>query len=168
MKNRLFIDPGSVSTGYAFFKGMEMLQSGTIKARGTKFERMADLYNKYYALMHVALGNMKPDEVLLETLPVCTNPKIAFNMKPMYYSVGAITAAVQGRCEHIRIIEDKLYPSQWQKYIGWDKTKTTALKQPHTMHVDVEGYRRRVRSLDELAAIAMGVFYNEVKLKGNA
>lgn len=116
-RRRLFIDPASNSTGYAFFVGATLVQSGNIvvdnKKKPTRpdADKLRDLFEEYHELS-IALA---PDEVHIEQLNYGTHFKCI-------WSVGAIMAAFGNG----PVVQQDISPGSWKKHAQWDGHDTTA------------------------------------------
>ena len=135
MKNRLFIDPGSYSTGWALFKGPELIKSGTVdvdKKERDPFVRLSKISQQYLLLMLPAC------EVHLEQLVRNTHIYT-------HWSVGAIGAILTGLgCS----VKADIPIASWQRAVDW-----------HGDREPLNSYLELVSSEDELAAIGMGLWY---------
>jgi len=134
-RHRLFIDPASISTGWALFADGHLLKSGTVTAskKDNIFARLYQIYREYKSLKFNAV-----DEVHIEQLVRNTHIYT-------HWSVSVIAMALY---HPNRNIAADVSISAWQKATSW---KTT--KEP------IKAYKGRVSSEDELAAIGMGTYY---------
>lgn len=134
MANILYVDPASISTGWALFTDGKLVQSGTILAdkKDNVFKRLYQIYVAYKKL------GIKADEVHIEQLVRNTH---IFT----HWSVSVIALALF----HSNIQMDADIPiASWQKFTEWKEEKTP-----------LQNYKRRVGSEDELAAIGMGLWH---------
>lgn len=134
-KSRLFIDPASISTGWALFKDQKYIKSGTIAVskKDAIFDRLHMIYQEYQKLTLP-----KIDEVHIEQLVRNTHIYT-------HWSVSSIGLALYPICPNIYA---DVSISAWQKATSWKTTKDP-----------IKAYTGRVSSEDELAAIAMGTYY---------
>lgn len=137
---RLFIDPASISTGWAYFVGKELKNHGTIAVENALdvFTRLGKISRLYYQ----TVVTDSVDEVHIEQLPRRCHHYT-------HWSVGVIGTAIVPHCTNIKA--DIPVPS-WQKHCEW---KSGAKR--------VKALAGRVGSEDELAAIGMGLWYVETK-----
>lgn len=147
MSYRLFIDPASISTGWALFKDREFVQSGTVKVSPLLdvYMRIDMICDHYRELDIPAI-----EEVHIEQLVRMTH---IFT----HYSVGAIGATLVST--KVRVAADVPIKS-WQKHVEWKAKKG----QPFTVGGKLQPYVSTVHSQDELAAIGMGIYWTETKL----
>jgi hypothetical protein len=162
---KLFCDPGSKSAGWALFKGRELLASGTCAAEQTSasesdaFRRLAVIMKKF-----AALGSYQFEEVFIEQLNTRTHHYT-------HWAVGAIGGLLAASGAPVRACVN---PMSWQKYCGWVKKKKDATSlEDVTCGLEVlraMQKRGHVSSLDELAAIGMGLYWtngvHEIMHKG--
>lgn len=138
---RLFIDPASKSTGWALFKGNQLLKSGTVIVKGNIHERLVALHWRY---AHLFQGRTLID------LKECHIEQ--FGGRPhryLVFSVGVLISAI----DYAEETTQDVPVSSWQKYTDWKGNRLTLLD-----------YLDKVESEDELAAIGMGLWYTEEKL----
>ena len=104
---RLFIDPGSKSMGWAIFEGKELVQSGTVKCKGSD-----SIDKRLYAMAKSLKKSLedwdKFDEINVERLNSRTHH---FAL----WSVGMIASVVGNKTEKFR---EHPSPAQWKKPIG--------------------------------------------------
>ena len=134
-KLRLFIDPASISTGWALFSDDKLVTSGTVATnkKDNVFTRLNYIFKEYKKLKFTDV-----DEVHIEQLVRNTHIYT-------HWSVSVIAMALYNPT---RAIAADISISSWQKATSW---KTT--KEP------IKAYKGRVSSEDELAAIGMGTYY---------
>lgn len=137
---RLFIDPGSNSTGWALFRDKEYLESDTIKTSRPKehaLKRLVDIQYGYYCLAS-RLCYHSDIEIYFE--------RMNHRVKECIWAVGAIgvTLLDWGAFKW----GGEISPLSWQKYVDW-KGKRRKLGR----------YKKRVESEDELSAIGIGLYY---------
>lgn len=133
-KRIIYVDPASISSGWALFENGKLTRSGTIAVDKKKnvFLRLYHIHRQYKAL------RIKADELHIEQLVRNTHIYT-------HWSVSVIAHALF----HSNIQVDADIPiSSWQKFVDW-KEERTALKT----------YQKRVSSEDELAAIGMGLWH---------
>lgn len=133
-KLRLFIDPASISTGWAIFDGSTYVVSGTIAVDKSVpiFGRLKMICNAYTAL-NAKFWMIK--EVHIEQLVRNTHIHT-------HWSVGAIGSVFGGKTKADIPIRG------WQKYCEWGDKRTRLVP-----------FKKLVKSTDELAAIGMGLYY---------
>ena len=133
-KRRLFIDPASISSGWAIFEGSTYVKSGTIAVdrKLDVFKRLSLLSSLYYNF--VVDGSI--DEIHIELLPRRCHIYT-------HYSVGVIGTALSRKCD---IIKGDIPVQSWQKATAWDERKE---------HWAAKG----LDSEDQLAAICMGEYW---------
>lgn len=134
-KHRLFIDPASISTGWALFSDDELIRSGTVATnkKDDVFDRLNYIFNEYKKLKFTNV-----DEVHIEQLVRNTHIYT-------HWSVSVIAMALYNPD---RVIAADISISAWQKATSWKTTKDP-----------IKAYKGRVSSEDELAAIGMGTYY---------
>lgn len=134
---RLFVDPGSKSSGWALFEGSELTDSGTVEAdqKEDSFHRLSDMYLAYFELG----SEIRPDEVHIENF----RKNLAIQL---HHSVGAISAALA--CWSPLVAQD-CWMSSWQRWHGYSKKKE--------LPANLAGYK--ISSTDELEAIAIGLWW---------
>ena len=134
-KLRLFIDPASISTGWALFSEDQVIDSGTIATnkKDNVFDRLNYIFKEYKKLKFTDV-----DEVHIEQLVRNTHIYT-------HWSVSVIAMALYNPT---RIIAADISISSWQKATSWKTTKDP-----------IKAYKGRVSSEDELAAIGMGTYY---------
>jgi len=141
---RLFIDPGSISSGWALFQGDLLVKSGTFKQNPKQdaFHRCAQMYLDYFELG----DSIQPlDEVHLEQF----RKNLAMGL---HYAVGTIASAMSLYCD---VVKQDCWMATWQRHHGYSK-KTE-------MPIHLDKYTQLVQSTDELEAIAIGLWYLETK-----
>lgn len=150
-KFRLFIDPASISSGWALFRGRDFVASGTVSAdkRDPVFERLATLWDQYRAQK---FEGARLDEIHLERLPRQTHHYC-------HWSVGVIGAALQK--SGAEILAD-ISPTSWQRHCGW-KTKRTDVRTPYRLEPGspLIPFVKVTDSPDELAAVGLGIYFTE-------
>lgn len=144
MKRMIFIDPGSISSGWAIFKnegeGWVYEISGTVKAKGDAFSRMGQMWAAY----HKIATDYQPFEAHIERL----------NYKTHFYciwSAGVIGGALAsiGTCA----VHQDVSPGTWKKHVGYENPASDFHK----------NYAHKTSSLDEQVAIAIGLYITEVQ-----
>jgi Holliday junction resolvasome RuvABC endonuclease subunit len=133
-KRRLFIDPASISSGWAIFEGKTYVKSGTIAVdkRLDVYARLSLLSSLYYNF--VVDGSL--DEIHIEQLPRRCHIYT-------HYSVGVIGTSLSRKCS---VIKGDIPVKSWQAATGWEARKKG--------WADVN-----CTSEDELAAICMGEYW---------
>lgn len=134
-KLRLFIDPASISTGWALFSDDVLVRSGTVcvDKKDSIFDRLHKIYREYRKLKFKNV-----EEVHIEQLVRNTHIYT-------HWSVSTIAMALY---HPTRVIAADISISAWQKATSWKTTKDP-----------IKAHKGRVSSEDELAAIAMGTYY---------
>lgn len=134
MASILYVDPASISTGWALFIDGTLQQSGTIVAdkKDNVFKRLYQIYVGYRKL------GIKPDEVHIEQL--VRNTHIYTHWSVSVIALGLFHRDVQ--------VDADIPISSWQKFTEWKEERTP-----------LQAYKRRVSSEDELAAIGMGLWH---------
>lgn len=134
-KFRLFIDPASISTGWALFSDAELIKSGTVATnkKDGVFDRLNYIFKEYKKLKFTNV-----DEVHIEQLVRNTHIYT-------HWSVSVIAMALY---HPTRDIAADISISAWQKATSWKTTKDP-----------IKAHKGRVSSEDELAAIGMGTYY---------
>ena len=137
---RMFVDPASISTGWALFQGKRLIASGTIAVDKTLHWSLR-LHEIARAYKQLPFTNI--DEVHIERLVRNTHIYT-------HYSVGVISSIL---CLYSDSVEADVSITSWQKAVDWkDKRKK------------LTPYKRRVESEDELAAIGMGLYWLSEKV----
>lgn len=140
---RLFIDPASVSSGWALFKGKALCASGTVLA-DKKLNVVARLQQVWSEYRHIFKA-LAIDEVHIEMMPRRVHHYTI-------WSVGVIALALYPYVATDKIKDDVPVRS-WQKHCDWNSIET-------------EWKERGYTSEDEMAAIEMGRWYLETKVGG--
>lgn len=143
----LFVDPASVSSGWALFSGQELVKSGTILVDKKKSvgDRLDDVYQAYRNL------DFDVDEVHVEDVPRSRTCHIY-----VHYSIGVILAALSSKATVQKV---DIPVNSWQKYVEWDReNKNDAAASSEER---LQAFKGRARSRDELAAVSMGLWYTE-------
>ena len=133
-KQILYVDPASISSGWALFEDGRLIRSGTVATdkRDNVFLRLYKIYQGYKKL------GIKPDEIHIEQLVRNTH---IFT----HWSVSVIALSLFHR--DVQVDAD-IPIASWQKFTDWKETKDP-----------LQTYKRRVSSEDELAAIGMGLWH---------
>jgi hypothetical protein len=134
MASILYVDPASISSGWALFVDGKFQQSGTVLAdkKRNVFARLYQIYCGYKKL------RIKADEVHIEQLVRNTHIYT-------HWSVSVIALGLF----HSNVKVDADVPiSSWQKFTDWKEERGP-----------LKTYQRRVSSEDELAAIGMGLWH---------
>ena len=151
---RLFIDPSCKASGYALFKGKDLIKSGSIIIK-TK-DHATRLNELHWRYQHLFSLRTKIDlkETHIEQ----------FGFKAHRYlinAVGVIMAATAGYSEEV---EQDIPVKSWQKYIGFTKGGPYGEVDKWAKYND----NGKCINEDELSAIGMGMWYMEEKLnEGN-
>jgi Holliday junction resolvasome RuvABC endonuclease subunit len=133
---RLFVDPASISTGWALFEGDKLEQHGTLKvSEGDALDRLAVIGKRYEAMSAM----LKPDHTFLERM----NHIVAYQV---VWSVGVIATALrQGSPESTF---EQISPATWKKYLNGIGMSVADFAKLHAC-----------KSEDQAVAIAMGLCY---------
>ena len=133
-KRILYVDPASISSGWALFENGKLTRSGTIAVDKKKnvFLRLYHIHRQYKKL------RIQADELHIEQLVRNTH---IFT----HWSVSVIALALF----HSNVQVDADIPiSSWQKFTEWKEERNP-----------LKAYQKRVSSEDELAAIGMGLWH---------
>ena len=133
-KRIIYVDPASISSGWALFENGRLIQSGTIAVDKTKsvFVRLYQIHKQYRKL------RIKADELHIEQLVRNTHIYT-------HWSVSVIALALfRGNIQ----VDADIPISSWQKFVDWKEERGP-----------LKTYQKRVRSEDELAAIGMGLWH---------
>ncbi len=133
-KRILYVDPASISTGWALFEDGKLIDSGTV-AVDKKLPIFLRLYHIYKAYKRLRLS---PNEIHIEQLVRNTHIYT-------HWSVSVIALSMFRR--NVQVDAD-IPISSWQKFTDWQGEKAP-----------LKSYRRWVKSEDELAAIGMGLWH---------
>lgn len=133
-KRILYVDPASISTGWALFEDGKLIDSGTV-AVDKKLPIFLRLYHIYKAYKRLRLS---PNEIHIEQLVRNTHIYT-------HWSVSVIALSMFRR--NVQVDAD-VPISSWQKFTDWQGEKAP-----------LKSYRRWVKSEDELAAIGMGLWH---------
>ena len=133
-KRILYVDPASISTGWALFENGKLVSSGTVAVdkKMPVFLRLYHIYKSYKKL------RLSPNEIHIEQLVRNTHIYT-------HWSVSVIALSMFRR--NVQVDADVPIAS-WQKFTDWKGEKAP-----------LKSYRRWVRSEDELAAIGMGLWH---------
>jgi Holliday junction resolvasome RuvABC endonuclease subunit len=136
----MFVDPASISSGWALFRGKRLIAHGTIAVDKNLHwtARLHEIRQGYLKLPFT-----KIDEVHIERLVRRTHIYT-------HYSVGVIASVL---CLYAVSVDAEVSITPWQKYVDW-KGKRKRLTP----------YKKRVKSEDELAAIGMGLYWLSEKV----
>lgn len=154
---RMFVDPASISSGWALFQNKRLIASGTVAVDKKLHwsERLHWIRQKYLELPFTNI-----DEVHIERLVRRTHIIT-------HYSVGVIASVL---CLYSKAVSADVGIRSWQKYCEWDnKAAKVALRKAGVTEQDaikmvkcnrkLVKYKKTVDTLDELEAIAMGVYW---------
>ncbi len=133
-KRVLYVDPASISSGWALFENGKLIDSGTV-AVDKKMPVFLRLYHIYKAYRKLRLS---PNELHIEQLVRNTHIYT-------HWSVSVIALSLFRR--NVQVDAD-IPIASWQKFADWKGEKTP-----------LKDYKRWVRSEDELAAIGMGLWH---------
>lgn len=134
-KLRLFIDPASISTGWALFSDDQLIKSGTVATnkKDNVFDRLNYIFKEYRKLKFTDVSEVHIEQLVRNT-HIYTHWSVSVIAMALYHPSRAIAADVS--------------ISSWQKATSWKTTKDP-----------IKAYKGRVSSEDELAAIGMGTYY---------
>lgn len=134
-KLRLFIDPASISTGWALFSDDKLVRSGTVATdkKNNVFDRLNYIFKEYKKLKFTNVDEVHIEQLVRNT-HIYTHWSVSVIAMALYATDRAIAADVS--------------ISSWQKATSWKTTKDP-----------LKAYKGRVSSEDELAAIGMGTYY---------
>lgn len=136
----LYIDPATYSTGWAVFEGGVLIAHGTIRVDSPDIGlRLLGLKNQY---RDIAL-QYKPSRVVIEQMNRVVHHSIL-------WAIGAvITGCAEAGVEFPKPAGDwQVSPSAWQKTVKWKDSGS------------MPEHRQLVKSIDELAAIGIGIHCN--------
>ena len=133
-KRILYVDPASISTGWALFEDGKLVTSGTV-AVDKKMPVFLRLYHIYKAYKKLRLS---PHEIHIEQLVRNTHIYT-------HWSVSVIALSLFH--SNVQVGAD-IPIASWQKFTEWKEERTP-----------LQTYKRRVSSEDELAAIGMGLWH---------
>jgi hypothetical protein len=136
LSKRLFIDPASISSGWALFEGPKLITAGAIVV-DKKLPAFARLYQVYKRYQEVS-KRLLVDEVHIEQLVRNTH---------IYTHFSVAAAGIAFIPSGARVDADIPIQS-WQKHCDW-KGERAPLK----------AYQEIAETEDVLAAIGMGLFY---------
>jgi hypothetical protein len=133
-KRILYVDPASISSGWALFEDGKLIDSGTVAVdkKMNVFLRLHHIYKAYKKL------RLSPNEIHIEQLVRNTHIYT-------HWSVSVIALSMFRR--NVQVDAD-IPISSWQKFTDWKGNKAP-----------LKDYKRWVRSEDELAAIGMGLWH---------
>ncbi len=136
-KVRLFIDPASISSGWALFEGSKCIASGTVlvNKKDAPFIRLKEVARRYLdlSLTHWA---QHVEEVHIEQLPR------SCHIYTHYSVCAAAIAFASGKCT----VAGDIPVQSWQKYVDWNGERKILATY-------------KVESEDQQAAIGMGLYY---------
>lgn len=136
-KRRLFIDPASISSGWALYEGAKLVAHGTVatEKKWSVFVRLHDIWRQYRQLSFTNL-----DEVHIEKLPRRCHHYTMWSVGVIGHALVPLTSK----------IDDEAPVKSWQKHVSWR---------------DVEGSwkERGYKSEDEFAAVCIGKWYVETR-----
>lgn len=138
-KLRVFVDPASYKTGWAAFRGSQLIESGSIEANKKEKDvaaRLAFIFERYREVF----ARLRADEVRVEQFGGKVHHLVLF-------SVGVILAAAELEGS---AASQSIPVASWQSYTDWHGDKLL-----------LRDYD--VFSEDERAAIGMGLWYLKEK-----
>lgn len=141
MAKILYVDPASISTGWALFENGKLKRSGTVAVdkKMSIFLRLFHIAKAYKKL------RLQPDEIHIEQLVRNTHIYT-------HWSVSVIALSMFRR--NVKVDAD-IPIASWQKFTEWKEDKAP-----------LQSYKRRVSSEDELAAIGMGLWHTARTAQG--
>jgi len=133
-KRILYVDPASISSGWALFEDGKLVTSGTVAVdkKMNVFLRLHHIYKAYKKL------RLSPHEIHIEQL--VRNTHIYTHWSVSVIALGMFRRNVQ--------VDADVPISSWQKFTDWKEERGP-----------LKTYQRRVSSEDELAAIGMGLWH---------
>lgn len=136
-KHLLFIDPASISSGWAYFRNQKLEAQGSVVVdkKLPPFVRLMQVYYSYLELANNAPGPLI-QEVHIEQLPRRCH---------IYTHYSVAVAGIAFASSDCQVWGD-IPVKAWQKYTDW-----------HGERAMLKGYT--VQTEDELAAIGMGLYY---------
>lgn len=140
-KKVLYVDPASISSGWALFENGKLVDSGTV-AVDKKLPIFLRLYHIFKAYKRLRLS---PHEIHIEQLVRNTHIYT-------HWSVSIIAISMFRR--NVQVDAD-IPIASWQKFADWKGKKKP-----------LENYKGWVRSEDELAAIGMGLWHSTRATEG--
>ena len=150
MKALLFIDPASVSTGWATLVNGVICEHGTIDVN-KKYpanRRLALLRDRYFSLVQQLELAMSQRFGEISEIEFCHIERMNYRVHFLVsWSIGAIVSAISG---YGIDCDADISPTAWQKTVDW-KGKRGPLR----------AYINEVQSEDELAAIGMAIHWRE-------
>lgn len=137
VKHLLFIDPASISSGWAYFKSQKLEAHGSVVI-AQKMEPFLRLMQVYYSYLELANSDMgqRIQEVHIEQLPRRCH---------IYTHYSVAVAGIAFASSDCQVWGD-IPVKAWQKHTDW-----------HGERAMLKGYD--VQTEDELAAIGMGLYY---------
>jgi Holliday junction resolvasome RuvABC endonuclease subunit len=132
-KQVLYIDPASISSGWALFEDGVLINSGTIAVdkKDNVFIRLCKIYKSYRKVPKVGEVHI---EQLVRNTHIYTHWSVSVIAIALHHSGCNISADIP--------------IASWQKYTDWQGKKAP-----------LHSYTGRVKSEDELAAIGMGLWH---------
>lgn len=132
-KKILYVDPASISSGWALFTDGVLVDSGTIAVdkKDNVFTRLCKIYKGYKKVPKVEEVHI---EQLVRNTHIYTHWSVSVIAIALYHSGCSIFADIP--------------IASWQKHTDWQGKKAP-----------LNGYAGRVKSEDELAAIGMGLWH---------
>jgi hypothetical protein len=130
---RMFIDPASISSGWAIFVNKELFRSGSVVVKHKDpIVRLVKIFEQYKSLAN----NWPAEEVHIEQ----------FGGRPhhlLHWSVGVIGTALK---TDTNVVKQDVPVKAWQKFVDWEGSRELLVDSP-------------VNTEDELAAIGMGLYW---------
>jgi len=159
----IFVDPASISSAWALFKGKAYFSSGTVLVdrKLQIFERLSLVFEQY---LELELG---AEEVHIEQLVRNTHVFTHWSVAIIGCALGFSSCSGQ--------VSADIPINAWQKASGWERSALNKLQKRKwegareeareaLTHSPLAEYVDRVSSLDELAAIGMGLYFVEKNL----
>lgn len=149
---RLFIDPGTTSTGWAVFDRWALVDSGTVAVTAAvrkleAFDRIAYIRRCYVRLLQTKFRNVTFGECHIERM----NRQVHISV---CWSVGMFGELMTN---HSTKVDQEISPTAWQKYVGWsvdDKTDEVTVTHPIAIQ-----QQKLASSKDQLTAVCMGLYF---------
>ena len=140
---RIFIDPASISSGWACFDGTDLINHGGIKVDGDTFARLRTIYQEYERIAE----EYQPDEVHIEKFKIFRT----WSYAKLIGSVFIIGAAFAGTAQ----VDNDIHVKQWMSFAGYQKGFAGIGR--------LEQYNDQVETEDQLAAIGMGIWFTSTQ-----
>jgi Holliday junction resolvasome RuvABC endonuclease subunit len=140
-KLRVFVDPASISTGWAAFRGTQLIEHGSIKVKAASntAERLGPIFDRYLELFQ----RLRPDEIHIEQFAGKVHHKCVMSVSTIYAAAWCADVWADQDCS----------VSSWQAWAKW-----------HGDKLPIKNYETQVDSQDELAAIGIGLWFTKTRI----